>query len=295
MIVWEARLPKRLYCRRCVTGCLFEHICVALFSLSPPIMRSTRKAKKPSSRPPTVRLSCGLIAPISESNARHVGGPPYPSAAEILRDGVSKFTLVKRGNTVSSFQITREHYERKCIHKHGSIEAAEAHRKSVRGDQRASGVSLPCSDLSRQLYHHIRQAKPGPNEDIRIIRLPDHASDWAVRVWIGGFGKHYGCCFDFLQDGQVQNIPDNWKITSEPNARSFCYPVKMLSAGKAYGLVHIQPGEEKFFGMQGTSYRIDFAGGASHPVWFHTPQFTVAPPVVMIIPEVPVSSGSVSV
>lgn len=100
-----------------------------------------KATRGPSTTPQIVRLPCGLIAHISSSDARVTSGPPYPSAAEIQRDGVSKYTLIKHGKTVSSLQMTQEYYEVKCTRCHGSIEAAETHQKSVRGGARASGLS----------------------------------------------------------------------------------------------------------------------------------------------------------
>lgn len=69
----------------------------------------------------------------------------------------------------------------------------------------------------------------------------------------------------------------------------------MLAAAKAFGFVHVQPGDETFFARQGTRYRIDFTGEGRRSVWFDTPQFTEAPAIVITIPAVPLSGAGAGV
>lgn len=89
-----------------------------------------------------------------------------------------------------------------------------------------------------------------------------------MRFWTGGFGKDQDCCFDFIEGGVVKNIPSEWRISRLGNS-----PVVMMSMGKAWGLVNIAPGDEKFLTSQGSVHRIDIRGGRQHSVGFETPLF----------------------
>jgi hypothetical protein len=70
------------------------------------------------------------------------------------------------------------------------------------------------------------------------------------------------CCFDFLLSGIATNTPERWTI-SRALSTSVSGPKgeKLMSIEKAYGLLKIAPGEERFIAQQGASYHIDFRNG----------------------------------
>lgn len=89
----------------------------------------------------TIQLGTGETLRIADHTKGYYG-PPYPTDAELERDGVSRYIVINNEGEISfSKPLTQEMYEIQCKFIAGSVEAAEAQLKHLMATTTPMGVS----------------------------------------------------------------------------------------------------------------------------------------------------------